>query len=176
MPRSSAKYINPWRYADAGTAVKGELAISRMVRLATLLGSDSGAATYELSFALDEGASPVVTGRVAAVVEVICQRCLEPMAFKIASEIRLGIVRSEEAEASVPTDLEPVMVENDQLSLAALVEDELILAFPSAPLHPAGECRPPGHLRVGEAAAGAPANRPFAALSKLRSRTGRQGS
>ena len=170
MPHSGSKYINPWRYANAGSSIEGEFAVSGLPRLVGLLRSDSGVAAYKLSFSLDERSLPVMRGFVTATVEVTCQRCLEPMALIIRSNVDAGIARIDDEE-SAPTDLEVVLVENDRLSPEALVEDELILALPSAPLHPAGACSPPAaanaHRAVGEG--------PFGALSKLKSGGGENG-
>lgn len=174
MRVSSPKFINPWRFADAGASVQGEVPVSFLTRLATLLRNDSGAATYELSFALDERRQPVVTGRIAAVVDVTCQRCLEPMRLQVASDICIGIVRSAEEAASAL--LEAMIVEDNRLSLAALVEEELILALPSAPLHPAGECRAPSYVGAAETVVDGGANRPFAELSKLKPERGGRSS
>lgn len=164
--------MNPWRHAEAGTSVEGEVPVSSMARLGSLLRNDSGSAAYNLSFALDERNSPVITGRVAAEVQVICQRCLEPMALKVEAELRVGIAAS--AEAASFAEFESIIVEDDRLSLAALVEDELILALPSAPAHPPGECRPPGYAGAVEPVTGAAANRPFAVLAALKSGNGRR--
>ncbi|MDX1514866.1 MAG: YceD family protein [Gammaproteobacteria bacterium] len=167
MPRTGANYINPWRYADAGTVVDGAVDISLMTRLAPLLVSSAGSATYRLEFALDDGAVPRVNGRISARVEMICQRCLEPMVVEIASEVRLGLVRSRDDPG--PDDAEPLVAENERLSLAALVEDELILALPPAPLHVSGACLPPAAPRAGPDPAAAGGG-PFDALAALVSR------
>jgi uncharacterized protein len=171
MSGPSPNSVDPWRFADAGTAVRGEIAVSGMSRLASLLRNDSGGVTYELFFALDEQNLPVITGRVAAVFEVVCQRCLEPMPLEVASEVRVAIAGSAAAASSVAFDT--VIVEDKRLSLAALVEDELILALPTAPLHAPGECRPPDYAGAVEPAFGKDANRPFAGLSTLKSGAGR---
>lgn len=167
MAGPSARLINPWRLADAGTSVRGDIPVSSMARLTSLLQNDSGSATYELLFARDEQSQPVITGRVVAEVQVICQRCLEPMSLKLASEVAIGVVDSAEAASAWETDA--VVVEDDQLSVAGLVEDELILVLAPAPVHAAGECRPPGYAGAAGPDGAESGDGPFAALAELKS-------
>jgi uncharacterized protein len=114
-----------------------------MSRLAPLLCNDQGAARFELDFHLDSQSRPMVTGRIQAKLELICQRCLEPLVLDLDLELRLGIVRSDAEAVALCDTREPLTLETDTVSISALVEDELILGLPAAPLHPAGSCRPP---------------------------------
>ncbi len=52
-------------------------------------------------------------------------------------------MRSDEEAAAVTKEREPLTLRSESVSLAELVEDELILGLPAAPHHPAGSCRPP---------------------------------
>ncbi len=108
-----------------------------------MLSGDQGSARFELSFHLDSGSRPVITGSVQAGLELICQRCLKTMTLALDLDIELVIVRSDEEAAAVSKEREPLTLSSESISLAELVEDELILGLPAAPLHPAGSCRPP---------------------------------
>ena len=143
MSEPSAELVNANRMARDGSSRQGELAISRMSRLRPLLSDDRGAARFELEFGLDSQSRPLVTGRIRATLELICQRCLEPMDVELELQVRLGIVRSDDEAVALGDGREPLLLEGDSLSLATLVEDELILGLPAAPLHPRDRCRPP---------------------------------
>ncbi len=143
MSQPSAEVVHAYRMARDGASCQGEIPLSRMPRLSPLLYSDRGAARFEFDFQLDSQSRPLVTGRVKASLELLCQRCLEPMMLDLDLEIRLGIVRSDEEAVALPKEHEPLTLKTDTVSLAELVEDELILGLPAAPLHPAGSCRPP---------------------------------
>ncbi len=151
MPERPAELVHPFRMARDGSSRRGEIALSLMPRLGALLCNDQGAARFELDFHLDAQSRPVVTGRIQACVELICQRCLEPMKLALDLEVRLGIVRSDAEAVALPVEREPLLVEDGTVSLAALLEDELILGLPPVPLHPAGRCRPPGENLTGDA-------------------------
>ncbi len=143
MSQLSAERINPYRMARDAASRRGEIRLSRMSRLAPLLSDDQGSARFELAFHLDAGSRPVIKGSVQAGLELICQRCLKAMTLALDLDIELVIVLSDEEAAAVSKQGEPLTLSSDSLSVAELVEDELILALPAAPLHPAGSCRPP---------------------------------
>ena len=143
MSEPSAERINPFRMARDGASCRGEIALLSMSRLAPLLSDDQGSARFELAFQLDSGSRPVITGRVQAELELVCQRCLKAMTLALDLKIELVIVRSDEEAATVSREREPLTLSSETISLAELVEDELILGLPAAPLHPAGSCRPP---------------------------------
>ncbi|HSS65352.1 MAG TPA: YceD family protein [Gammaproteobacteria bacterium] len=143
MSESSAECVPAFRMAREGAFRRGEIALSRLPRLTPLLCDDRGAARFELHFHLDSQSRPLLTGRVQATLDLLCQRCLETMTLELDLELRLGIVRSDEEAVALSEDYEPLTLKTDTVSLAELVEDELILGLPAAPLHPAGLCSPP---------------------------------
>lgn len=167
MPEPSAERVHAYRMARDGASRRGAIALSDMSRLIPLLSNDQGAARFELDFLLDPQLRPLVTGSVQATLELICQRCLEPMSLDLDLELRLGIVRSDEEAVALPKEYEPLVLKTDSVSLATLVEDELILGLPAAPLHPAGSCRPPaGAQGRAEGSSGGPFSNLTAATVK----------
>ena len=175
MPESTLQFVHAMRLARAGSSLDGEVALSRMARLAPLLQSLEGAARFEFRFDLDEVSRPVALGQIRAKLEVICQRCLEPMTVEIESEVRLGIVRRESEAVALSPEYEPLQVDGDRISLLSVIEDELILALPSAPLHPPGRCRPPRHPRRGVVKNETEAKSPFAVLAAAKRDVGSTG-
>ena len=129
--------------------------------------SQSGAAQVELAFARDEGGRAFVEGRVQAQVELRCQRCLEPMSQLLDAPFRLGLVADEEEAECLPPELEPLMLSQGPMVLAALIEDELLLALPIVALHQAPH---PCADTVGQEQAPAQTKRenPFAVLAQLK--------
>ena len=76
-------------------------------------------------------------------VPVTCQRCLEEFAYPVARETVAVLARSEqEADALDATSDDEVLVADHPLDAVALVEDELLLTLPFAPMHEPGTCRP----------------------------------
>ena len=71
-----------------------------------------------------------------------CSRCLEPVLVpELHTDTRFRFAASEQQAATEDreADEEEVIAASPHLDLAALVEDEAILALPMAPVHPACE-------------------------------------
>lgn len=133
------------------------------------------AARYELRFGRDRQGRSVVLGRVQARLRLPCQRCLEEVEIPVDAPIALALIRRDEDALDLPEHLDPWLVTEDRLNPLDLVEDELLLAVPQIPRHPAGMCGP--GLSAGDRIkapasdtdAGSDATRrPFAILASLK--------
>ena len=78
-----------------------------------------------------------VTGSIRGVLQVACQRCLEPMSFPIDLAVDWEVVSPESDEPL--GDAEPLLAEDDRLQLIDAVTDECLLAVPDYPRHEACE-------------------------------------
>ncbi len=68
-------------------------------------------------------------------MELVCQRCLEPVTQQIADKIEIALIESESMEGLVPEGFEPVVLDEARLMPAQLIEDELIISIPLVPKH-----------------------------------------
>jgi len=142
-----------------------------------------GPARYELTFGRDAQGRAVARGHVVMSPTLTCQRCLAEVTVAIDAPISLALVRRvSDADAlgltaivGVPEDLDPLPLGEEPIRPTDLVEDELLLALPQVPMHPAGECC----VVQPEAAAVAGAEdreNPFAVLAALRGAGPKPGS
>lgn len=127
--------VEPFRWAEQGRQLRGPLSIAEMQRLAPLLRSRKGDINVQLQFGIDEQRIPYLQGRVTGDLEVTCQRCLGSVAFPVDVELSLGLVKSESEGDRLSDRYEPLVVEPGSMSIAAIVEDELILALPIIARH-----------------------------------------
>jgi uncharacterized protein len=150
--------IDGFEFASAGATQQGVLPLSGFPRLRDMLASDEGEVAYQLRGVRDERGRPGLRLRVDGELQLRCQRCLGPMAFEVkADELLLLAATQAEIDADpAEVDAPDRVVAAKQMSVADLVEDELILAVPYAPRH--DECAPAA--REGEGATA----RPFAGL------------
>ena len=133
-------YADPLRLCALGKVYEGTVALSGMTRLAPLLASTEGEAAFVLAFDTDEERRPVVGVEVRARLGVICQRCMQPMFVDIEASTLLSVVTGPDEAERLPPELDPLLLEADRLELRSLLEDELILAVPAAPMHAEVEC------------------------------------
>ncbi len=163
--------IDPITLAEQGVRLTGELPLREMARLADLCEVGEGMAVADLKFAREPHGLRYLRARIDASLRLVCQRCLQPMDVVVRSEPVLALFLPGEPQTGVPEEAEPLVVEPGW-SLAALVEDELLLAMPMMPKHAPGECAantlPPRKATQVEVKTDRP--NPFAVLEKLRKR------
>ena len=136
-------------FAQAEGRLDGEWPLQRMPRLlqdALALSAESPAQTVAWSAI---GVAKAVTGgeaethlqlHASTVMQLTCQRCLQPMTVPLEVQPRLRFVQGEtQAEA---------LDEGSDEDVLALIEDELILALPLVPCHEV--CPQPLPMSAGE--------------------------
>jgi uncharacterized protein len=139
MPDDGLKLCNVAVLAEEARTVTLAVPVNRLERIAEHLTRHDGMVTGVIALAMEEGRVVADVGLIAT-LEVRCQRCLEPMLLPVESQSRVALVGSEEDAAAVPPALETALAPEGRMRLADLVEEELLLALPAAPRHPAGQC------------------------------------
>jgi len=175
MSQRLPEFIAPYRLAEYRQRLKGQLSIANMKRLTPLLSNSNGNVDVELAFSVDEIGQANVKGKVHARVSMQCQRCMNSMELPINANVSLAFITKEEHVQDLPSHYEPLIVE-EETSLSGLVEDEIILALPSVPLHEPEQCSVQEQFResvqdeTAELKAEGNTDRPnpFAVLEKLR--------
>jgi len=163
--------IAPFKLARQGQALQGVVSVDGLERLATLLSDNNGRIEVSLQFGKNQQGINFVRGHLSAEVNVICQRCMKPMPVQIETDVSLGIVSSDERAAQLPEEFEALIVEEEPIALARIVEDELILALPIVALHENQSCEPVLEKLQAEASRIEQAEQktnPFAVLSDLK--------
>lgn len=133
------KQVNLISFAKAGKTLEGKIPIGNtMPRLAAVIiegSEDIDASSYRLDFSCDEVSQYIIDGMVKASVKVVCQRCMEPMTLDMSSSFKVMVVAAGTDMDQLPEDCEPLILEGETVSPAELLEDELILCVPYAPMH-----------------------------------------
>lgn len=162
--------FDPFRLAEAGTQLAGELPLTQLRRLGSLLADDLGQVKVELRFDVDELGVPSVQGSIEANLHLVCQRCLESYAYPVRHEFALAWVRSDVEYDKIPMRYEPYVVETTPLLLNDVIEDELILAIPQVPMHPEETCAVKAITEPQQTTPDKSAQRenPFAVLANLK--------
>ncbi len=165
------EYIDPLRLADARAVLQGQVAVSGMARLAPSLRSTQGVVDFDLAFSVDMEGIRCVHGSLSTQLDVICQRCMQPMELPLEAQVALGVVVSMQEAERLPSAYEPLVVGAEPVSLKEMIEDELLLVLPVAPIHPEQQC-PAWRERILEEEQEEPAQEgkknPFAVLAQLK--------
>ena len=128
------RYIEPRKFVNHAVVLQGEVATDGLTRFAEA-SIKAEHIEVELTFSFDEERRRTVTGWAKANLWVECQRCLELMTYVIETDIAWAIVWDEEKARQLPSRLEPWIAGEDAEDLYAMIEEELLLALPTAPTH-----------------------------------------
>ena len=165
--------VDPFRLAEARRLLDGEIQLTQMKRLMPLLARTEGAVQLSLEFGVDTTGLATMIGTAQAKLDLLCQRCLEPMAWPLELQLALAFIRPKVDEAGIPGPYEPYVVESVPLRLSDMIEDEIILALPSIPRHELAQCPASEWLQEDKSAASETAvdkeqrQSPFSALADL---------
>lgn len=111
------------------------LSLAGMERLTLAIGPQTGEVAAELTLKKHEG-SVEITGKLHTTLMPPCQRCLEPVALELDEPVRVAlspVVDYDDAPGDAQLsagDLEVSFYEGEELDLAAIVEEELLLLVP----------------------------------------------
>jgi len=164
-------YIDPVKLAQRHTELTGELPLATLSRLAESLCETAGTVQVDWQFHIDEQHRLIVTGHLQADLRLLCQRCLQPMAWPIANQIALVQLAVGQTEEDLPAGFEAFeYTTQSPLLLREWVEDELILALPLIARHQ--QC-PRNEYQIATPVSQEPTEgkkNPFAALAALKNK------
>jgi uncharacterized protein len=121
--------------ADRGTVLEGTIELASLSRLKQLLHSSAGSARARVAFRRRHDALLVVELQCAAALELVCQRCLEPVVHEVDEHVDFAVAETEDSLTVLPQGMELLALEGDRLQPATLIEDELIVSLPLVPRH-----------------------------------------
>ncbi|NDV12167.1 YceD family protein [Crenobacter caeni] len=132
--------IDPNAFCREGRTLNGRRPIAELDgRVLENLADASGEVSFSAEGFVDSLRRPSLRLTVETTVNVVCQRCLEPMPLQVESDAVLTFFWNEEKlAAACETDetLDAVMAE-EMLDVMAMVEDEIIMGLPLSPRHDA---------------------------------------
>ena len=134
--------LDPLRCVDYERRLAGTLPLAALARLKGELADAAGELVYRLHFSRDEERRAVVSGEVRARLQLVCQRCLGPVAHDLETRFTLALVRSLDEARRLPDRYDPLLMSAATIRPAELLEDELLLSLPQIPMHRPGECEP----------------------------------
>lgn len=119
----------------------GQVPLSELTRLQGLVADAEGQCSYALEFGHDDILRvSYVELSIETALPLICQRSMQRFLLPVSLVQRLGLIREEDEESSLPEEYEALLVPEDgNLRPLDLVEDELVLLVPVVPMAPGSE-------------------------------------
>jgi DUF177 domain-containing protein len=130
---SQAEVIDGLQFARAALETAGTVGMERLPRLAQLQCSTEGL-EYRLRGGRAGSGKPCLRLSVRGSVELLCQRCLDPIQVPIAIDAELQLAESVREISEADDEIDRVLASR-RMDVGGLVEDEVILALPMVPRH-----------------------------------------
>lgn len=158
--------IDALAFARDHGALEGVLPVAELTRVHDLLAEISGEVRFSVRGKLIKSVvglgEPQLVLQIRGSLQLACQRCLGAIAFEldINSRFSLAPEDTEITQEELEDDSCDILPVAGALDVAALVEDEILLALPAAPRHQ--QCVLSGGDGAGERVS------PFAVLSAMK--------
>lgn len=165
-PHGNLPSLKPAEFVRSGEKLSGMLAASDLDRLRQQLAGQeasgqSGQVHYEVAGVVTERGHDALDLAVRGTVALTCQRCLEPVQVAFDSHRRIIFAaQADTLDAVYDAEDTDVVEAVDTLDVVELIEDEVLLSLPMAPMHAADACQ------AAQGDENAPAESPFAALAQ----------
>ncbi len=133
-PMSAARsdQVNAIELAGRSATLERELGLKQFPRLVEAGALDGTRVRAVLAFGRFEG-RPTVELKVEGSVLLTCQRCMRSCEVRIDDAARLAIVA--DGDDPVPGGYEAAVGDAERLSLAELIEEQVLLGMPLVPMH-----------------------------------------
>ena len=134
--------IDGLNFAREGGRLQGELAVARMPRLEDLLEEHSGIVGYVIAGSVNAQGRPVLDVRTEATLPLLCQRCLGRMEYELQRSSRFVLVEGDQDLPDVSEEDPSIetMPADALTDIPDIIEQEVVLGLPIAPMHPQGAC------------------------------------
>ena len=134
----------PWELAQQRGVLSGTVGAGSFARGGVDTG---GGLAVEIRGVVDDGGIRWIRMRLNGEVSAVCQRCLEPVSLDIdrLTDLRLSL-KGGHRDQQMPEEELRLEDAESRIDTLELIEDEVILTLPIAPMHPVGHCAPQGKV------------------------------
>ena len=128
--------FDAFRLARERGVLTGSLDVEASERLEDRTAPGPGTVSWRIEGVRDEAGRPAIAIDIEGAVPVTCQRCLSDFPLAVERRTIAVLARSEkEADELDGSSDHEVVVADHPLDAVGLVEDELLLTLPYAPMH-----------------------------------------
>ena len=134
MPQPWSKPLEVDRLSRGAAVLDFDVELAQLPRLSSRAELIGGAVRGTVRFGRESGRA-VADVTLEGAAQLTCQRCMRPMTLQLSGYVKVALLSSA-AEASTLADaLEPVLAPEGRISVAELIEEEVLLSLPIVPMH-----------------------------------------
>ena len=164
------------KLVESGAKLSGFVTDMRLPRVVEAVQRISAKIEADLYFGMDESNKMIIVVEIHGAIDLICQRCLEPVTVPLKIATTLTVVAHDEEARSCIRSHEPIVLDEGLLNVDEMLEEEILLSLPVVALHPkesADETSLVEHEGIERRAARGLDN-PFAVLKTLTTEGGQE--
>ena len=132
--------VDPLKMTNREVEMAGSVPMAAMKRLAEMVEEAEGEVAVSLHFGRDKAGQRFITGCINGQLQLLCQRCGQTIKHQFSIVPRMSPVLSEQQAKHLPEGYDPLIVQDEPISLAKIIEDEIILDLPMVPMHQEQKC------------------------------------
>jgi uncharacterized protein len=134
--------FDAFRLSARGETMAGQVDVAGRERVADRLAPRQGAMPidWRIEGGRDALARPMLTITLHGSVGLTCQRCLQRFDLDLDQRSELLVAHDEAELKRLDAEEREVVLASAPLDALTLIEDEVLLSLPFAPMHPPGEC------------------------------------
>lgn len=130
----------PHKLAINRGTIRGVWPLTAFERLTPLLAQTDGSVRCSIEGEIDAARRQLLHISVQAELQVSCQTCFGPMTVPVDTQFTLHVVKHED-DVDEESDIDPLIVPEDDYSTLEVIEDELILSLPVVANHEPSACK-----------------------------------
>ena len=132
--------INAFEFCHRNEKLKDQVAVADLPRLNSICANGQGNLEWRLEGSIGKEGHPQLNLEVFGKLELVCQRCMESLAYEIDSQAIIMLAKDEKTADEIEIWLGnenpvEVIVGEERQDVLVLVEDEVLLSMPLSPMH-----------------------------------------
>lgn len=129
--------IDPWAFARTSGRRNGAMGLAELSRLCGSVALPGGVFDVSAAGYVAEGGRAYINVRASGAMWLTCQRCLEPVEHLVRHDALFQLWRPGEAlpDDELLEDGFDALPAGNEMDLAQLIEDEILLGLPLSPRH-----------------------------------------
>ncbi|NVK11529.1 MAG: DUF177 domain-containing protein [Gammaproteobacteria bacterium] len=173
LSRHLPDVVDARKMADHEVSLEGIVPVEKLVRLDSVTTEQGGFLQVTASFWKDPSRYRWLTLQASGRLVLECQRCLHGYDYPLSLDCSVMLVGNDDIAKQVPRSVEPVVLDEDKLSIWEVLVDEILLVLPQVSEHAPDECSGSSSYVLGPGEADhqeeAPAvENPFSVLAQLK--------
>jgi len=170
--------VDARKMAEQEISLQGVIPVEKLVRLDTVTTEQSGVLEVTASFWKDESRYRWLTIQASGRLVLECQRCLEGYDYSLSLDCSVMLVGNDDIAKQVPRSVEPVVLDEDKVSIWEVLVDEILLELPQVSEHAPEVCSGSSSYSLGPGEADQQVEmpeveNPFSVLAQLKKSSAR---